>query len=199
MDVRAELEPLLDGEVDEILPPDLRVAGDVVDVLLGIDRSDLATELTKALDDADARVTVPGVVRGREADRACADDGDVADSFAHACLDATRGEETLVRAAGAATAACMRLHGLALGHVFLRLEGRAAPARRLHVRVVDGEAGAHERVHVVDLGAGQIGRAERIDDDAHPVHLDLVVAVLRPAVETEGVLEARAAAALDGD
>ena len=93
MDVGAELEPLLDAEVDEILAPDLRVAGDVVDVLLGIDRGDLAAELAEALDDANGRVAMARVVGGREADRACADDGDVADSFAHACLDATRGEE----------------------------------------------------------------------------------------------------------
>ena len=82
---------------------------------------------------------------------------------------------------------------------FLRLEGRAAPAGRLHVRVVDREARAHERVDEVDLRAGQIGSAERIDDDPDTVHLDLVVTVLGASVETERVLEPRAAAALNGD
>src|SRR4026208_895454 len=93
----------------------------------------------------------------------------------------------------------MRLRGLALDSAFLRLARGAAPARRLDVRVVDGETGAHERVHVVDLGTGEVRGAERVDDDANAVHLDLVVAVLRPAVETEGVLVSRAAAALNRD
>src|SRR6185295_635245 len=82
---------------------------------------------------------------------------------------------------------------------FLRLEGGATAAGRLHIRVVDREARAHERVDEVDLRAGQVGSAERIDDDAHPVHLDLVVTVLRASVETERVLEPRTATALNGD
>ena len=45
----------------------------------------------------------------------------------------------------------------------------------------------------------EVRRAERVDDDADAVHLDLVVAVLRAAVEAERVLEARAAAALNRD
>ena len=129
MDVGAELEPLLDAEVDEILALDLRMARDVVDVLLRIDRRDLAAELAEALDDADGGIAVARVVGSSEADRARADDGDIADGFAHAWLDATPGQETLVRAAGAATAARMRLHGLALSRAFLRLEGRAASTR----------------------------------------------------------------------
>src|SRR6185369_17838895 len=128
-----------------------------------------------------------------------ADHGDIADGFAHAWLDATPGQETLVRAAGAATAAHVRLNGLALSRAFLRLEGRAASTRGFDVRVVDREAGAHERVHIVDLGTSEIRSAEGVDDDADAVHLDLVVAVLRPAVEAEGVLEARTSAALDCD
>src|SRR5918997_4952486 len=103
-----------------------------------------------------------------------------------------------MRAAGAAAAAGVRADGLA-HRLVLRLEGRPAAARGLDVRVVDREARAHERVHVVDLRARQVRGAERVDDDADAVHLDLVVAVLRAAVEPEGVLEARAAAALDRD
>ena len=65
-DVGAELEPLLGAELDERLALDLRVAGDVVDVLLRIDRGDLAAELLEALEDADRGLAVARVVGGRE-------------------------------------------------------------------------------------------------------------------------------------
>ena len=78
-DLGSELEPLLRAEVDERLGPDLGMAGDVVDVLLRVDRGGLAAELAEALDDADGGVTMPRVVRRREADGACADDRDVDD------------------------------------------------------------------------------------------------------------------------
>src|SRR5437899_7739883 len=42
-------------------------------------------------------------------------------------------------------------------------------------------------------------RAERVDHDGDAVALELVVAILRAAIEAERVLEARAASALDGD
>src|SRR5262245_2353405 len=92
----------------------------------------------------------------------------------------------------------MRGRRLAPGLV-LGLEGGAAAAGRLHVRVVDRKAGAHEGVDEVDLRADEVRCAEGIDDDPDTVHLDLVVTVLRAAVEAEGVLEARAPSALDGD
>src|SRR5919201_1164704 len=44
-DLRLVLEPLLRAELDESLSLDLRMAGDVVDVLLRIDRRDLAADL----------------------------------------------------------------------------------------------------------------------------------------------------------
>ena len=78
-DLGPELEALLDAEVDERLAQDLRMAGDVVDVLLRVDGGDLAAELTEALDDPDGGVAVPGVVGRREPDGAGADDGDVDD------------------------------------------------------------------------------------------------------------------------
>ena len=75
--VGAVLEALLGAEVDERLALDLRMAGDVVDVLLGIDRRDLAAELLEAFEDADGRLAMPGVVGGREPDGPGADDRDV--------------------------------------------------------------------------------------------------------------------------
>src|SRR6266550_690458 len=82
---------------------------------------------------------------------------------------------------------------------FLRLEGGATPTRSLDVRVVDGETGSHQSVDEVDLGPGEIRRTEGVDDDPDTVRLDLVVPVLRAAVEAELVLEARAAPTLDCD
>ncbi len=62
-DVGAVLEPLLGAEVDERLALDLRVAGDVEDVLLRVDGRDLAAELLEALEDA--RRTPRGGPRSR--------------------------------------------------------------------------------------------------------------------------------------
>src|SRR5215207_3376265 len=89
MDVGAELQSLFYAEVDELLTEDLRVARDVIDMLLGIDGRDLAAELAEALDDPDRRVSVARVVVGREPYRPRADDRDVADALAHSGSDAT--------------------------------------------------------------------------------------------------------------
>src|SRR4029079_675998 len=101
----------------------------------------------------------------------------------------------LVRAAGAAAAAGVLVGRLALGD----LEGVGAAARGDDVRVVDLEPGLLNRVHEVDFGALEVGGAERIDDHVDAVEADLLVALLRAAVEAERVLEPGAAAALDGD
>src|SRR5918994_4027536 len=94
MDVGAELQALFDAEIDELLPEDLRMTRDVIDMLLGIDGRDLAAELAEALDDADRRISMARVVSGREPYRARTDDRDVADALAHSGCDATprRGE-----------------------------------------------------------------------------------------------------------
>ena len=73
----AVLQPLLDHAVDVLLAADLREAGDVEDVLLGVDGGDLAAELLEALDDAAARLAMAGVVGGGEARGPGADDRDV--------------------------------------------------------------------------------------------------------------------------
>src|SRR5439155_9085823 len=64
---------------------DLRVPGNVEDVLLGVDGRNLAADLLQALDDADRRVPMPGVVRSRQTGRAGPEDRDVDDAvLAHA-------------------------------------------------------------------------------------------------------------------
>ena len=73
----AVLQPLLDHAVDVLLAADLREAGDVEDVLLGVDGGDLPAELLEALDDAAARLAMAGVVGGGEARGPGADDRDV--------------------------------------------------------------------------------------------------------------------------
>ena len=65
--------------IDELLSQDLRVAGDVVDVLLGVDRGYLASQLFEALDDAHGGVTVATVVGRGKPGRPTSDDGDVDD------------------------------------------------------------------------------------------------------------------------
>src|SRR5688500_11780214 len=99
----------------------------------------------------------------------------------------------LVAAAGAA-AAHMRFGLFAFGD----LERVTAPAGGGDARVVDREP-ALKALDEVDLGALEVRRAVRVDDDPDALELELVVALERAPVEAEGVLEARAAAALDGD
>ena len=77
------LESLLGAEVDERLPLDLRMPGDVVDVLLRVDRRHLAPDLLEALDDPDRRVAMAGVVRRREPCRPRAENRDVEDAVVH--------------------------------------------------------------------------------------------------------------------
>ena len=101
------------------------------------------------------------------------------------------------RASGAAAGAAAADSGV--GVAFFDLEGVAAAAGRARVRVVDREPGCLDRVDVVDLGALEVRRAERVDDDLDAVRLELEVALDGAAVEAEPVLEARAAAALDRD
>jgi hypothetical protein len=91
--LRPVLQALLGAELDELRAEDLRVTGDVVDVLLGVDRRHLAAELLEALDHPHRRVAVTGVVGSRETGRARAQDGDVDDAVS------AQGAVSLVRAA----------------------------------------------------------------------------------------------------
>src|SRR4029453_10079059 len=77
-------------------------------------------------------------------------------------------------------------------------EGRAAATGRDDVRVVDLEAGALERVDVVDGRAVDVGKALVVDQQAQAAVLEDHVAVAL-LVEGELVLEARASAAAHSD
>ena len=103
------------------------------------------------------------------------------------------GVRELVRSSRAAAGA-VRVGGLvALGD----LERVAAATRSGDVRIVDREA-ALQAFDEVDLGALAHG-AVGVDDDSDSLQLELVVAFHRAPVEAERVLEARTAAALDGN
>src|SRR3954447_4112653 len=97
-----------------------------------------------------------------------------------------------VRAARPATS------GVGRSFALFHLEGVAASTCCRDVRVVDREP-CLEALDPVDLGAGEVGRAERIDDDVDAVDGELVVSLGRAPVEAERILEAGAAATLNGD
>ena len=176
--------------------------GDVVDVLLGVDRRDLAAELLEALDDPDGGVAVAGVVRGSEPGRARAEDGDVDDAvLAH-------GAEMLLAPRQKASPGPEPSSASSREPQPAAPSGASSPSStwkewpQPHAAETFGLLIAKpglEALDPVDLGAGQVGSAERVDDDGDAVALELVVALLGAPVEAERVLEARAAAALDGD
>src|SRR5215208_2116224 len=76
----------------------------------------------------------------------------------------------------------------------LRRERGAAAAAARRVRVLEGEARAHDVRHVVYLDAVQVLHAEHVDEHADAVRLDDVVVGARLLLDVEAVLEARAAA-----
>src|SRR5205814_3178038 len=79
-------------------------------------------------------------------------------------------------------------------------ETRAAPAGVLGVRVLEREPALAELTFdVVDLDAHQVHRAHRIDEAADALHVENEIAGTLVLLEIEAVLEARAAAADDGD
>src|SRR6187399_814027 len=76
-------------------------------------------------------------------------------------------------------------------------EGRAASAGGLRVRIADHELRAVQALAVVDLRAGEVLDAHRVDQQLHALVLDAGIAVLLVFVELEAVLHARATATLD--
>src|ERR1700686_4083728 len=75
-------------------------------------------------------------------------------------------------------------------------EGRAAATGGGRLRVADHELRALEPLAVIDLGAGEVLHAHRIDQQLHAQVLHAGVAVLDLLVELEAVLQPRAAATL---
>src|SRR5437868_15125895 len=69
----------------------------------------------------------------------------------------------------------------------------AAAAFGRVVRVGDGEAAAHQPVDIVDLGAFNVLRAERVDQDAHAFELGDAVVGAWLVVQGHAVGWARAA------
>src|SRR5687767_589935 len=67
------------------------------------------------------------------------------------------------------------------------------------VRVVDGEAAAHEGVDVVDLGTFKIHGAEIVDQKADAVHLDDFVTLFGALLDGHTILKPGAAARRDED
>src|SRR5918993_3437390 len=75
----------------------------------------------------------------------------------------------------------------------------AAAAAALDVGVVDGEAGAHEAVDVVELGAHYVGDAHCVYCHPDALGLEDLVVVGDLVVEVDAVLETGAAAGPDAD
>src|SRR4051794_11885507 len=73
-------------------------------------------------------------------------------------------------------------------------ERLAAAAARDGVRIAKREPAAHERVDEVDLGALDVHRAHRVDDDANAVLLDERVVVFAAFREGHAIGKARATA-----
>src|SRR5215210_2736291 len=78
-------------------------------------------------------------------------------------------------------------------------KGAAAAAAALDVGVVDGETGAHEAVHVVELRAHDIWDAHRVDQHPDALGLEDLVVVGDLVVEVDAVLETGAAPRPDAD
>src|SRR5689334_22627009 len=75
-------------------------------------------------------------------------------------------------------------------------EGRTAAAGRRRVRILDREAAARDRVDEINFRAAQIADADRIDEQAHAVRFERLIAHAARLFDHQPVLEARAAAAL---
>ncbi len=67
-----------------------------------------------------------------------------------------------------------------------------AGARSDRVRVVDGEATTHQRVHEVDRGPAQVHRAEVIDNNPHALGFDDLIALVGRFLDRHPVLQSGA-------
>src|SRR4029079_18568359 len=75
-------------------------------------------------------------------------------------------------------------------------EGGSAAAGGRRVRVLDGEPATRDGVDEIDLGALEVADADRIDEQAHAVRFEQLIADAAAFLDHQAVLEARAAAAL---
>jgi hypothetical protein len=72
-------EALFDGAADVVLGQDLGEAGDVVDVLFGVDGDELAAQFGEGVDDLGFEAAHAGVEGGKQPDRPPTDDRRVED------------------------------------------------------------------------------------------------------------------------
>src|SRR3954470_16018694 len=121
-----------------------------------------------------------------------ATDGD--DEITGCCVIGEQAARTKTRARVVLVSAGLRSAALLRG-----TERLATAAARDGVRVAKREPTAHERVDKVDLGALDVHRAHRVDDDANAVLLDERVVVFAALGEGHAVGEARATARGDVD
>src|SRR5919112_2443474 len=78
-------------------------------------------------------------------------------------------------------------------------KGATAAAAALDVGVVDGETGAHEAVHVVELRARDVRDAHRVDEHPDALGLEDLIVLGDLVVEVDAVLETGAAPGPDTD
>src|SRR5215475_11891207 len=76
-------------------------------------------------------------------------------------------------------------------------KGAAAPTSAAGVRIVEGEAGTHDAVDVIDLDVLQVLRAEHVDEDSQSAGFDHLVIGLRGLFDVHRVLETGATAGHD--
>ena len=82
--------------------------------------------------------------------------------------------------------------------LWLRFERLAAPARRLGVRVLDGEPASRQVIDEIDLGAPEVANADGIDEERHAVRLKdpVGLGVTAPSSISRPYLETGASATL---
>ena len=80
--------------------------------------------------------------------------------------------------------------------LWLRFERLAAPARRLGVRVLDGEPASRQVIDEIDLGAPEVANADGIDEERHAVRLKdpVGLGVTGSVLDQQAVLETGASA-----
>jgi hypothetical protein len=89
--------------------------------------------------------------------------------------------------------------GAGIGAKSVDAEGGAAAAGGGGVGVLDGEMGAHQRVLIIEFGAGQEVEAGGVDEDGGTFRGDDKIVIVLGGGEVEFILEAGAAAGQNFD